>query len=217
MEDIVVLTVALAGAYLIYDVVHIPTHKAGDFASMHKAGQLAARTLAHVEPHVLPGATTESLDDEIRHFIARNDAVAATLGYRGFAHSSCISVNEVVCHGVPSGNKTLRAGDIVNVDVTVIVDGWHGDTSKTFIVGGEEAASDNARKLVRVTREALEIGLAGCKPRGRMGDITYPLQKHIEAAGYSVVRDIHMYIRRLSISIRLNLKLNTFTQNVIYK
>lgn len=186
-EDLVIFGLFFGIVYLFYDVMHIKTHGPEDFASMRKAGQLAARTLAHVEPHVVPGATTAALDDVIREFISRNDAVAATLGYRGFAHSSCVSVNEVVCHGVPSREKRLHPGDIVNVDVTIVVDGWHGDTSKTFIVGGEGAASANALKLVQTTREALRLGLAGCASGGRMGDVVYPIQKHLEAAGFSVV------------------------------
>lgn len=186
-EDFVLVAMALSGVYFYLNFMHIPTHKPEDFAPMHRAGQLAARTLAHVEPKVAPGVSTGALDDIIRDFIAENDAIAATMGYRGFSHSSCISVNEVVCHGVPSHTKELRRGDIVNIDVTVIVDGWHGDTSKTFIVGGKESASDEALKLVRTTREALELGLKECRPNGYMGDIVFPIQKHIEGAGYSVV------------------------------
>ena len=191
LEDLIVIVMAMVGLYVFYETMYVPTHKPEDFARMHRAGQLAARTLAHVEPHVVPGVTTGALDDVIHDFIVnKNDAVAATLGYRGYNHSSCISVNEVVCHGVPSRDAVLRAGDIVNVDVTVIVEGWHGDTSKTFIVGGEGSASANARKLVETTREALKLGLARCRTNGRMGDIVYPIQKHIEdAAGVQFNRD----------------------------
>ena len=154
---------------------------------MRRAGQLAARALAHVEPHLLPGTSTASVDERIREFLASEGARAATVGYRGYNHSSCISVNEVVCHGVPSVSKILASGDIVNIDVTAVVDGWHGDTSKTFFVGGEASASANAQRLVRVTRESLELGVRGCRPGGHVGDITAPIRKHLEEAGYAVV------------------------------
>ena len=154
---------------------------------MRRAGQLAARALAHVEPHLLPGTSTASVDERIRAFLASEGARAATVGYRGYNHSSCISVNEVVCHGVPSASKILASGDIVNVDVTAVVDGWHGDTSKTFFVGGEASASADAQRLVRVTRESLELGVRGCRPGGHVGDITAPIRKHLEEAGYAVV------------------------------
>jgi len=187
-EDVIVITLVLGAIYIYFDMMHIPTHVPADFERMRTAGQLAARTLAHVEPLVVAGVSTGALDDAVRNFIALvPGAVAATMGFRGYNHSSCISVNQVVCHGVPSHTKILHTGDIVNVDVTVRVDGWHGDTSKTFIVGGVDAASADASRLVRTTREALELGLRECKPNGRMGDIVYPIQKHLEHAGYTVV------------------------------
>ena len=164
----------------------VPIHEAGDYDGMRATGALAARTLAHVEPHIQPGVTTAALDAIVRDFIADNGATAATLGYRGYKHSSCISVNEVVCHGVPSTEVTLNAGDIVNVDVTTVLDGWYGDTSKTFVVGGEDA-SDEANRLVRVTREALKLGLEGCKAGARLGDVTEPIHEHLTRAGYGVV------------------------------
>ena len=137
----------------------VPIHAASDYDGMRATGALAARTLAHVEPHIQPGVTTAALDAIVRDFIADNGATAATLGYRGYKHSSCISVNEVVCHGVPSTEVTLNAGDIVNVDVTTVLDGWYGDTSKTFVVGGEDAASDEAR-----ASGAARGGAAGARP-----------------------------------------------------
>ena len=172
----------------------VPIHAAPeDFEAMRETGALAARTLAHVEPHIQPGVTTAALDAIVRDFIADNGATAATLGYRGYKHSSCISVNEVVCHGVPSDKVTLKAGDIVNVDVTTVLNGWYGDTSKTFVVGGEEVASDEANRLVRTTREALRLGLSGCRAGARLGDVTEPIHEHLSRAGYGVVNQFRAH------------------------
>ena len=144
----------------------VPIHASPeDFEAMRETGALAARTLAHVEPHIQPGVTTAALDAIVRDFIADNGATAATLGYRGYKHSSCISVNEVVCHGVPSDKVTLKAGDIVNVDVTTALNGWH-DTSKTLPWSGRGAASDEANRRSERCGEALREGYrdAGLAP-----------------------------------------------------
>ena len=166
----------------------VPIHAASDYDGMRATGALAARTLAHVEPHIQPGVTTAALDAIVRDFIADNGATAATLRYRGYKHSSCISVNEVVCHGVPSTEVTLNAGDIVNVDVAVVTsEGWHGDVSRTLFVGGRAAADVAARRLVDTTRDALRLGLEACRPGARIGDVLEPIAQRLRAEGYGVV------------------------------
>jgi methionyl aminopeptidase len=136
-------------------------------------------------PHVQPGVVTDELDRMAREFILDHGALPACLGYRGFTKTVCISANHVVCHGIP-GPKALRDGDIVNIDVTVIVDGWHGDTSRMYGVGEVPA---RARRLVDITYEALERGLAVVRPGATLGDIGYAIQSYVEAQRCSVVRD----------------------------
>ena len=152
---------------------------------MRRAGKLAAECLDMLAPHVQPGVTTEYLDDLARAFVLDNGALPACLFYRGYAKTVCISTNHVVCHGIP-GAKPLREGDIANIDVTVIVDGWHGDTSRMYGVG---AVSPRARRLVDVTYEALQRGVAAAKPGATVGDIGYAIQSYVEAQRCSVVRD----------------------------
>ena len=159
-------------------------HDPGDFESMRNAGQLAARTLDYILPHVA-GVTTEHLDRLCHEFILDHDAVPAPLGYKGFPKSICTSANHVVCHGIP-GEKRLENGDILNIDVTVILDGWHGDTSRMFFVGD---VSLKARRLVDVTFEAMMRGISVVKPGATLGDIGNAIQSHAEAARCSVVRD----------------------------
>lgn len=160
-------------------------HDPGDFESMRNAGQLAARTLDYILPHVVAGVTTEHLDRLCHEFILDHDAVPAPLGYKGFPKSICTSANHVVCHGIP-GEKRLENGDILNIDVTVILDGWHGDTSRMFFVGD---ISLKARRLVDVTFEAMMRGISVVKPGATLGDIGNAIQSHAEAARCSVVRD----------------------------
>ncbi|MGV3458731.1 type I methionyl aminopeptidase [Sphingomonas sp.] len=155
------------------------------FAGMRAAGRLAAEILDALVPHVVPGVTTAELDDIVRRMTLDGGAVPATLGYRGYTHSCCISINHVVCHGIPS-NKTLKDGDIVNIDVTPLLDGWHGDTSRMYLVGDVPL---KAKRLVDVTYECLMIGIEMAKPGNTMGDIGHAIQRHAEKHRYGVVRD----------------------------
>jgi methionyl aminopeptidase len=155
------------------------------FEGMRRAGRLAADVLDMVVPHVVPGMETQALDDMIREYIVRAGGVPATLGYRGYTHSSCISINHVVCHGIPS-NRTLKDGDIVNIDVTPILDGWHGDSSRMYLVGDVPI---KAKRLVEITYECLMIGIAQAKPGNHLGDIGHAIQRHAEKHRYGVVRD----------------------------
>ncbi len=155
------------------------------FAGMRKAGRLAAEILDALVPHVVPGVTTCELDDIVRRMSLDGGGVPATLGYRGYTHSCCISLNNVICHGIPGENR-LKDGDILNIDVTPLVDGWHGDTSRMFIVG---EAAIKARRLVEVTYECLMLGIEQAKPGNHLGDIGYVIQRHAEKHRYGVVRD----------------------------
>ena len=153
---------------------------------MRVAGRLAADVLDMIEPHVQPGVTTDELDAICHDFITQvQKAVPAPLNYRGFPKSICTSVNHQVCHGIP-GNKRLKRGDIVNVDITVIKDGYHGDTSKMFLVGEPSVL---ARRLVNVTREAMFRGIRAVHPGATLGDIGHAIQQFVESQGYSVVRE----------------------------
>src|SRR5690606_1376424 len=163
----------------------IKLHGAEAFEGMRKAGRLAAECLDLLVPLVKPGVSTEELDRVAREFVLDNGAIPACLFYRGYGHTVCISPNHVVCHGIP-GERTLREGDIVNIDVTVILDGWHGDTSRMYGVG---QVAPRARRLVDITYEALERGLAAIKPGARTGDIGHAIQSYVEAQRCSVVRD----------------------------
>ena len=163
----------------------IKLHGPDGFAGMRAAGQLAAEILDALVPYIVPGLTTRDIDDMVYRHIRRAGAVPATLGYRGYTHSTCISINHVVCHGIP-GDKPLRSGDIVNVDVTPILDGWHGDSSRMYLVGDVPV---KARKLVDVTYECLMLGLEQAKPGNRLGDISAAIQQHAEKHRYTVVRD----------------------------
>jgi methionyl aminopeptidase len=155
------------------------------FAGMRKAGRLAAEILDALVPHVVPGVTTGELDDIVRRMTLDGGGVPATLGYRGYTHSCCISLNNVICHGIP-GDYKLKDGDILNIDVTPLVDGWHGDTSRMFIVG---EAPIKARRLVEITYECLMLGIEQAKPGNHLGDIGYVIQRHAEKHRYGVVRD----------------------------
>ena len=163
----------------------IKLHGAEAFAGMRRAGQLAASILDALAEHVVPGVSTEELDQVVHRLTLDGGGTPATLGYRGYTKSSCISINHVVCHGIP-GDRTLKDGDIVNIDVTPIVDGWHGDTSRMFLVGNVPI---KARKLVDVTYECLMLGLDQARPGNHLGDIANAIQRHAESQRYSVVRD----------------------------
>ena len=163
----------------------IKLHGPDAFEGMRRAGRLAAEILDALAPHVVPGVTTDELDAIVYRMTCEAGAVPATLGYRGFTRSCCTSINHVVCHGIP-GERILKDGDIVNIDVTPILDGWHGDTSRMFLVGDVPL---KARRLVDVTYECLMLGIAQAKPGNRLGDIGHAIQSHAEANRYSVVRD----------------------------
>jgi len=163
----------------------IRIHEAGDFAGMHRAGELAARILDEIAEHVRPGQTTGELDRMIETKVEAAGATSATIGYKGYRHASCISVNHVVCHGIP-GDKQLKDGDILNIDVTVIVDGWFGDTSRMFVAG---KLSRKAERLLQVTHDALMKGIEAVRPGNTFGDVGYAIQEFVEANRMSVVRD----------------------------
>jgi methionyl aminopeptidase len=163
----------------------IKLHDAEGFAGMRRAGRLAAEILDALVPHVVPGVTTREIDDIVYRMTLDGGGMPATLGYRGYTKSCCTSINHVVCHGIPS-DKALKDGDIVNIDVTPIVDGWHGDTSRMYLVGDVPL---KARKLVDVTYECLMLGLEQARPGNRLGDIAHAIQTHAEKHRYGVVRD----------------------------
>ena len=163
----------------------IRIYEAADFAGMRRAGRVAAEILDEVGPLVVPGVTTGALDAAIAARVAAKGAISATLGYKGYRHHSCISVNHVVCHGIP-GDKVLADGDILNIDVTVIVDGWYGDTSRMFAAG---APSRKALRLMEVTHDALLRGVEACRPGAAFGDIGHAIQATVESHRMSVVRD----------------------------
>ena len=181
----------------------IRIHEAADFAGMHKAGALAARILDEIAPHVVPGQTTGALDAMIEGMVNDAGATSATIGYKGYRHASCISVNHVVCHGIPGSpipklntvsrdlekrrkDDSLKNGDILNVDVTVIVDGWFGDTSRMYVAG---RAKPFAERLIDVTHDALMRGIEAVRPGNTFGDIGHAIQAHAEAHKMSIVRD----------------------------
>ena len=163
----------------------IKVHGPEAFEGMRRAGRLAAECLDMLIPEVHPGVSTEKLDRLAREFILDAGALPACVFYKGYSHTLCISPNHVVCHGIP-GARALREGDIANIDVTVIVDGWHGDTSRMYGVGEVPA---RARRLVEVTYEGLARGLAAVKPGATVGDIGHAIQTYVEAQRCSVVRD----------------------------
>jgi len=163
----------------------ITIHPPEDFAGMRQAGRLAAATLDMIAEHVRPGVTTGEIDRLCHDYMIAHGAVPATLGYRGYTKSSCTSVNHVVCHGIP-GDRVLADGDIVNIDVTAILDGWYGDTSRMFVAG---QPSTKARLLMDVTYEAMMKGIAAIRPGATLGDIGHAIQVFVERHRFSVVRD----------------------------
>ncbi len=161
-------------------------HDAAGFAGMRKAGKLAAEVLDYITPFVQPGVTTAHLDKLIENYVNDHGAVSATIGYKGYQHASCISINHVICHGIPS-EKKLEDGDILNIDVTVILDGWYGDTSRMYYAG--EKVPTKGKLLTEVTYECLMRGIAAVKPGATLGDIGHAIQTYAEAHRFSVVRD----------------------------
>ncbi|PWR02777.1 type I methionyl aminopeptidase [Meridianimarinicoccus roseus] len=164
----------------------IRIHEAADFAGMHRAGALAAEILDKIAPLVVPGVSTGAIDAAIEDAVAAAGATSATIGYRGYRHASCISVNHVVCHGIPDEGKKLKDGDILNIDVTVIVDGWFGDTSRMYVAG---RLPRKAERLIEVTHDALMKGIEAVRPGNTFGDIGHAIQTFVEAHRMSVVRD----------------------------
>ena len=173
------------------DAAEAPTRHTGQiklhgmeaFEGMRKAGRLAAECLDMLTPHVVPGVLTSALDDMAREFVLSRGALPACLFYKGYRHTICTSVNHVVCHGIP-GAKALKDGDIVNIDVTVIVDGWHGDTSRMYSVG---EVKRRATRLMDITYECMMRGIEAIKPGARLYDIGAAIQDHAERQRYSVV------------------------------
>ena len=158
-----------------------------EIEKMRVAGQLAADVLEMIAPYMKAGITTEELDQICHDYIVNvQQAIPAPLNYHGFPKSTCISINHVVCHGIPSADKKLKDGDIVNMDITVIKDGYHGDTSQMFIIG---KGSILAERLCRVAQECLYLAIKMLKPGVRLGDFAAAIQKHAEGSGYSVVRE----------------------------
>jgi methionyl aminopeptidase len=157
-----------------------------EIEKMRIAGRLAAEVLEMIEPHVVPGITTNELNNICHDYIVNvQNAIPAPLNYRGFPKSICTSVNQQVCHGIP-GEKKLKSGDIVNIDITVIKDEYHGDTSKMFCVGD---VSPHAKRLIKITQESMYLGIQQVKPGATLGDIGQAIQKHAEGNRYSVVRE----------------------------
>ncbi len=163
----------------------ITIHNAEDFASMHAAGTAVAHILDQIPELIFVGQATENIDRHIAAMIDEAGLTSATIGYRGYQHASCISVNHIVCHGIPSA-KTLRSGDILNIDVTVVRDGWYGDSSRMFVV---DKPSIKAARLIQVTHDALMKGIEQVKPGNTFGDIGHAIQVHVESHRMSVVRD----------------------------
>jgi len=165
--------------------VNIKIHGPEGFEGMRAAGKLAAEVLDYITDYVKEGVTTDYLNDLCHKFIVDHGAIPAPLNYKGFPKSICTSLNHVVCHGIPS-DRVLINGDILNIDVTVILDGWHGDTSRMFYVG---TPSIKAKRLVESTYEAMLLGIEQVRPGARFGDIGYAIQSYIEKQKFSVVRD----------------------------
>ncbi|WP_370285534.1 type I methionyl aminopeptidase [Pseudooceanicola nanhaiensis] len=163
----------------------IRIYQEADYAGMHRAGRLAAEILDRIAPHVFPGQTTGEIDSLIETWVDEAGAKSATIGYKGYKHASCISVNHVVCHGIP-GDKKLKDGDILNIDVTVIVDGWYGDTSRMYVAG---KLARKPERLIEITHDALMKGIEAVKPGNTFGDIGHAIQSFVEAHRMSVVRD----------------------------
>jgi len=164
----------------------IPIYEPEDFEGMRRAGALAADTLDFIAGYIRPGISTAELDKLCDDFMRSHGAVPATVNYMGYKHASCISVNHVVCHGIPSESKKLKVGDIVNIDVTPLLDGWHGDSNRTFAVGKIGVL---AERLIKTAYEAMMAGIAAVKPGARLGDIGHAIESVAKRENFSVVRD----------------------------
>ena len=164
---------------------NITIHDEKSFQSMRAAGELAAKTLDFITPHVRPGITTDKLNTLCHDFTMNHNAIPGPLNYKGFPKSICTSVNHVVCHGIP-GEKVLKEGDIINIDVTPILDGWHGDTSRMFYVG---KPSVKAKRLVDITYQSMMKGIESGRPGAKLGDIGHAIQSYAEKNNFSVVRE----------------------------
>ena len=164
----------------------IPIYSEEDFNYMRKSGSLAAEILDKLKEIIKPGISTLEINDFCHDMIIDNNAVPAPLNYKGFPKSICTSVNHVVCHGIPNKNKLLQMGDIINVDVTVILDGWHGDSSRMYTAG---KINKKIEKLLKTTYECLLLGIEKAKPGNNLGDIGFEIQKYAESKNFSVVRD----------------------------
>ncbi|MCR0984276.1 type I methionyl aminopeptidase [Roseomonas populi] len=163
----------------------IPLHGPDDFEGMRRAGRLAAECLDMITAHVRPGVTTGALDQLCHDYMLDHGATPATLGYRGYTKSSCISINHVVCHGIP-GDRVIVDGDILNIDVTPLLDGWYGDSSRMYVAG---TPTTKARLLMDVTYDSMMRGIAAAKPGNTLGDIGHAIQSYVEKHRFSVVRD----------------------------
>ncbi|NIZ14964.1 type I methionyl aminopeptidase [Phaeobacter sp. HF9A] len=163
----------------------IRIYEQADYQGMRVAGALAAKILDDIAQHVFPGQTTGEIDRIITQMVEEAGATSATIGYKGYQHASCISINHVVCHGIP-GDKKLKDGDILNIDVTVIVDGWFGDTSRMYVAG---KLPRKAERLIQITHDALMLGIEAVKPGNTFGDIGHAIQSFAESQRVSVVRD----------------------------
>ncbi len=164
----------------------VKIYQFSDFEYMRRTGKLAAQTLDYITPFVTPGVSTGHLDDLMEAFIRENNAIPAPLGYHGYPKATCISPNHVICHGIPSEKKILQEGDIINIDVTVILDGWYGDTSRMYYVG---KPSIKARRVVENTYATMMAGIAQCKPGNTTGDIGHAMQEMAKSENFSVVLD----------------------------
>ena len=179
--------VSFTQQWILLNQMSISIKTTDDIAKMRVAGRLTAQVLEMIGPHVQPGVTTEHLDNLCHHYIVEElGAIPAPLNYHGFPKSICTSINHVVCHGIPK-DKMLKKGDILNIDVSLIKDGFHGDSSKMFCVG--KKSSILAKRLVRITQECLYIGIEHTKPGATLGDIGAAIQSHAESQGYSIVRE----------------------------
>ena len=167
------------------DARRITIHAPEDFEGMRAAGRLAAETLDMVTEHVRPGVSTLQIDRLCHDFMLSRGATPATLGYRGYQHSTCTSINHVVCHGIP-GDRRLVEGDVLNIDVTALLDGWHGDSSRMYVAG---QPSTRAARLMDVTHQALMLGVAAVRPGRTLGDVGHAIQAYVESQRFSVVRD----------------------------
>ena len=167
-------------------VQDIPIYSKNDFEKMRRAGSLAAKILDELKTLIKPGISTLEINDFCHEMIINNNAIPAPLNYKGFPKSVCTSVNHVVCHGIPSQNKILQNGDIINIDVTVILDGWHGDSSRMFVAGN---INRKIYSLLKTTYECLLIGIKHALPGKNLGDIGFEIHQYAEQKNYSVVRD----------------------------